>query len=108
MAARVVAYGCAQLVRKAVEVGEQLLDREVLPPRTAQRGVEVRHVRSVMLAVVDAHRQLVDGGLQHGVRIGSCGSACGTQRVSRGGGALASVSGTSLGPQSHLAACVGQ
>ena len=66
MSASVIPHGGWKLG----DVCENLLDGSIVPFRVLDRFVEVRHVRSVMFAVVDLHRHLVDGLFEGVGRIG--------------------------------------
>jgi hypothetical protein len=47
-----------------VELGKDLLDRDVSPLGSLKRGIGVLHIRRVMLVVMDLHRVSVDVGLE--------------------------------------------
>ena len=73
MAAAVVADGGLLVGGEDLEIREHRFDRTVHPLRAVERGVEVRHVRSVVLVVVDLHRLGVDVRLECVERIRQVG-----------------------------------
>src|SRR5205085_5815296 len=79
--AAVVPHRRLLVLGEEVEVREHLLDRPTVPLGALDRRVQVGDVGRVVLVVVDAHRRLVDVGLQGGVvvrqvrnRVGHCGA----------------------------------
>ena len=69
MAAGVVADRALLVAGQAGEVGEDVLDRAIGPIGALQGGVRFVDVGLVVFVVMDAHRRLVDMGLQRVVRV---------------------------------------
>lgn len=71
VSAAVVTDRTADGFRHSGEVGDEVVDRLAAEFRSAFEGlVEIRHVRGMMLVVMDLHRLRVDAGLQSVVGIG--------------------------------------
>ena len=64
VAAAVVADGGPDRLGHLLEVGDQLVDREIGERIPLERLVEIRDVGGMVLAVVDLHRAGIDGGLE--------------------------------------------
>ncbi len=79
VAAAVVAHSRALVLRNQVEDAQHLLDWAVRPLGALERGVDVIDVRAVMLVVVNAHRLLVDRGLERVVGVRERGQLVGHQ-----------------------------
>ena len=73
MAAAVVPHRRLLVGGQDLEVRDHGVDRSVHPLGAVERRVEVRHVRGVMLAVVDLHRLRVDVRLERVERVGQFG-----------------------------------
>ena len=70
VAAAVIAHRCANILGHAVELRDQLLDRELLQIGVAfESFVQIRDVSAVMLVVMDFHRLRVDVGLERVERV---------------------------------------
>src|SRR3954469_15358444 len=65
----VVAPRGALVLGQSLEVAQHVFDGTVCPRGPLECGVEAGDIATVVLVVVDAHRQLVDRGLQRAVRI---------------------------------------
>ena len=74
VAAGVVADRALLVVGEAGEVAQDLLDVAIGPLRALERGVRFVDVGLVVLVVVDAHRRLVDVGLEGVVGVGKVGN----------------------------------
>ena len=69
--AAVVAHRRTDVLGDGIEVGDQLLDRLALQLGILlERGIEIVHIRLMMLAVMDLHRLLVDERLERVVGVG--------------------------------------
>jgi hypothetical protein len=77
VAAEVVADGAALVVRKAVELRQDLRGILVLPLRALQGAVRLVDVGLVVLVVVRAHRLLVDVRLERAVVVREVGHRVG-------------------------------
>ena len=65
MTATVIPHGCADILRDAIEIAQQFLDRESLKIGLAvQRLIQVRDISAVMLVVVNLHGHFVDVRLE--------------------------------------------
>ncbi len=74
MAAGVVADGALLVARQAGEVAQHVLDLAVGPLGPLESRVGFVDVGLVVLVVVDAHRRLVDVGLERVVCVGKVGN----------------------------------